>query len=105
MKVFLRDKIYVKNEDNLIYCLEYFEVYDKSNNFILNLNLVAGWDYINPDISNEQGYVPANRFVEDVQLESITCYFLTEGINECLEDNGYEILNAEDLSAISLVRI
>lgn len=57
----------------------------------VELKLVAGWDYIDPDTSDAQGWVPADRFIEDVQYESVVFCFLSEGLIECLEENGYTV--------------
>lgn len=82
--------MYVKNEDNLIYEVKIGTMWDKSLD--IKLNLICGWDYINPDCNDIQGYVPNNRFVEDVQTETEVCYYYEEGIKNCLIENGYEII-------------
>lgn len=92
MKAFLNnEKIYVKNEDNLIYQVKSVNMYDNTNYLTVDLELVAGYDYVNPDHSDKQGYVSAERFVESVQNESVVVYFLEESVKEVLEAN-YEIL-------------
>ena len=62
---------------------------------ILDLNLVCGIDYINPDqqYDDRQGYVRADRFVADVQTAQCVCYYWEESIQECLETNGYEVID------------
>lgn len=93
MIVYLEKKaIFAKNEDNLVYRLKSMEMYDGYDSLRLNLVLVCGFDYINPDISDEQGWCPANKFIEDVQDTQEICYIMSESIKECLEVNGYEIL-------------
>lgn len=85
-------KFYVKNEENFIYEVKSFEAYDGYNTLHFNLELVAGWDYINPDMNDIQGYVPADRFVEDLQSETVIQYFMEESLKECMEANDYEVL-------------
>lgn len=38
------------------------------------------------------GYQLAEEFSEDVQTETVIQYFFKEGLEECLEANGYTIL-------------
>lgn len=86
-------KFYVMNEDEkLVYKVGEYETYYNHNALQINLELVAGWDYINPDYNDVQGWCPADRFVEDVQFEMVSQYFLKEGMEEALEANGYTIL-------------
>lgn len=89
MTYFNQNAIYVKNEDNLIYKVTGFNSYDGYNWIHLNLELYAGYD---------EGWKNPENFIEDVQSEQVICYIFHEGINECLEANGYEIL--ENLPAI-----
>jgi hypothetical protein len=50
MKALLENKaIFVKNEDNLVYKVDSMEIYDGYDSLRLNLVLVCGWDYVNPD--------------------------------------------------------
>lgn len=94
MKSYLGNKaIYVQNEDKLVYKTESIEVYDRYDSLHINLTLVAGWDYVNPDMNNIHGWCPANRFVEDVQTETVIQYFIEESMKESLEANNYEVLN------------
>ena len=86
-------KFYVENEDDkLVYKVGSYETYANCNYLHINLELVAGWDYVNPDENDIQGWCPANRFVEDIQTETVIQYFLQEGMKEALEANGYTIL-------------
>ena len=87
------NKFYVINEDaKLVYMVSEYETYSGVTYLGINLELVAGWDYVNPDYNDVQGWCPADRFVEDVQFESITQYFLKESMEEALEANDYTIL-------------
>ena len=60
---------------------------------MINLILVAGYDYINTDENDIQGYVSASNFVDGVQDETVVQYFMVESMKQCLIDNGYEILD------------
>lgn len=92
-------KFYVLNEDaKLVYKVGEFETYHNSPVIQINLELVAGWDYINPDENDVQGWCPADRFVEDVQFETVNQYFLLEGMHEALRDNDYAILKNAEIS-------
>lgn len=94
MKHYLENyKFYVVNEDEkLVYKVGKFETYGNANFITIELELVAGWDYVNPDENDIQGFVPADRFVEDIQFEYINQYLLEEGMKEALEANGYTVL-------------
>lgn len=86
-------KFYVVNDaENLVYMVNQFEAYYNSEAIHIHLELVAGWDYVNPDENDVQGWCPADRFVEDVQTEIIAQYFLVEGMKEALTENDYTIL-------------
>lgn len=94
MKKYLENnKFYVVDEaEKLVYKVGEFSVYDNSTAIEIHLELVAGWDYVNPDENDIQGWCPANRFIEEVQDEYINQYFLVEGMKESLQENGYTVL-------------
>ena len=94
MKHYLENqKFYVINEEEkLVYKVGEFETYGNADFITWELELVAGVDYINPDENDIQGFVPADRFVEDIQYEYINQLFLVEGAKEVLEYHGYKIL-------------
>lgn len=94
MRHYLEDKkFYVIDEDEkLVYKVGEYETFSGSTFLQINLELVAGWDYVNPDENDVQGWCPADRFVEDIQFESAIQYFLVEGMKEALEQNSYTIL-------------
>lgn len=94
MKHYLEsNKFYVMNEDaKLVYKVAEFETYGDAEFITVELELVAGWDYVNPDENDVQGWVGADRFVEDIQFEYVNQYFLVEGMKEALEANDYTIL-------------
>ena len=104
MKHYLENyKFYVINEDEkLVYKVGKFETYGNANFITVELELVAGWDYVNPDYNDVQGWVSADRFVEDIQYEYINQYFLEEGMKEALTENDFKVLEniTPDLQAI-----
>lgn len=50
------------------------------------LELITGYDYINPDWSNAQGWVSPNNFIDEVQYICGLWYYLEESLNEYLSD-------------------
>lgn len=94
MKHFLENhKFYVANEDGeLVYKVGQFETYGNADFITIELELVAGWDYVNPDENDVQGWVTADRFIEDVQYEYVNQLFIVEGMKEALQENGYTVL-------------
>lgn len=92
-------KFYVYNStEKLVYLVNEFEAYYNSEYLQIHLELVAGWDYVNPDENDVQSWVSADKFIEEVQDEYINQYFLKEGMEEALEENGYTILKEEHIS-------
>lgn len=88
---------HVINEDKFIYKIISVEQLGANEiAYSYNLELVAGYDYINPDENNIQGYVEAKGFTENVQWETFTVYPLTESLGERLEDEGYKVIKIED---------
>lgn len=86
-------KFYVENKhDKLVYKVADYQVYDDCDYIQINLELVAGWDYVNPDENDVQGWCPAENFVEDIQFEYVLQYFFAEGMKEALEEHEYTIL-------------
>lgn len=91
------NKFYVMNDDKkLVYKVGTYEAFSGCTYLQVNLELVAGWDYVNPDYNDIQGWCSADKFVEDVQTEYITQYFLKESMEEALEFNGFHILEKID---------
>lgn len=91
MKTYMNNlNLYALNEDKFVYCVESIESYDNHDYFSVELKLVAGWDYL--DDSNSQGWVPADRFIDDVQYDSIVQYFTIESLTEALEEKGYKVV-------------
>lgn len=71
MKAYLGNKaIFAKNEEEKVYKVESIQTYD-------------GYDWMHLDLVN----------VEDEEdTEHEICYFMEENIKECLEANGYTIV-------------
>ena len=87
------NKFYVINDDEkLVYKVGEFETYSGHEAIHIYLELVAGWDYVNVDYNDIQGWCSADRFVEDIQSDIVAQYFLVEGMKEALEENGYTVL-------------
>lgn len=94
MKHYLEShKFYVIDADEkLVYKVGEFETYGNANFISVELELVAGWDYVDPDHNDVQGWVGADRFIEDIQYEYVTQYILEEGMKEAIKANGFTIL-------------
>lgn len=94
MKHYLENhKFYVENkEEKLIYVVKSYETYANCDYLSIDLELVCGWDYINPDESSKRGWVFADRFVEEVQYDTVNQYFLKEGMEEALKWHDYNIV-------------
>jgi hypothetical protein len=90
-------EIHVINEEKMIYKVEQFRQID-SKEFILSymLELVAGWDYVEPDTSNRQGFISANMFTDDVQSDFLTVYPLQESLGERLKEEGYKVIDISE---------
>lgn len=86
----MNTELIVKDSNNLIYDVSIGAI--EKNYFILELNLLCGYDYINRDENDIQGYISSNNFTDDVQCYEHVCYFLDESVKECLEENGYILL-------------
>ena len=91
MKIYLKD-FYAKSEENFIYKIVSLEVNENSNIIDINLELIAGWDYISEE-KDIQGYVPSDRFVEDVQTLSLCQNILREGMFEALSEYNFTIID------------
>lgn len=105
MKHYLEsNKFYVENEDaKLVYKVGSYETFSGCNYLHINLELIAGWDYVNPDENDVQGWCLAENFVEDIQTETVIQYFLQEGMEEALEANGYTILRKINAALQSVI--
>ena len=104
MKHYLENhKFYVINGENLVYKVGEFETYGNADFITLELELVAGIDYVDVDYSDIQDWVPADNYVDDVQYEYVNQYFLQEGAKEALEANGYTILEEIDFNLQAII--
>lgn len=90
MRVYLEGKkIYVKNTEDMVYEVKYYEGYDGYDSLHFQLELVCGWV--------EDEWKPADCFGDDVQDESVIQYFFKESLEESLDANEYEILEGNPL--------
>lgn len=92
MRIYLEEnkQIYAKDCNDFVYRITNGRM--ESNYIVWDLELYCGWDYINPDKNDKQGYVSANRFIEEVQNDIVIQYFIKEGLKDCLIENGYELI-------------
>ncbi len=64
---------------------------DTSSYMEVKLDLVCGSDWIDVnDYGGTMGWLPSEYFVDEVQYESVICYFYTESIMSALEENGFK---------------
>jgi hypothetical protein len=78
-------------KDGLIYEVTKVRVHDQRNlSLTYDLELICGYDYVNPDESDIQGWVSPNNFVEDVQDDTILVYF-DESLKDRLIEEGFSI--------------
>lgn len=93
----LRTEVYVINEEKMIYKISrYRELQSSTLGFTYDLDLVAGYDYINSDENDIQGFVEAKNFTDDAQSDILTVYPLSESLGERLEESGYTVIKIED---------
>ena len=89
--------IYVMIEKRSIYkVVNYRQVDSKEHGLVYMLELVAGYDYINPDYSDVQGFVSKEGFEEAVQWYSFTVYPLDETLRGRLAEEGFKVINIKD---------
>ena len=86
-------QLYVENDDRLVYQLKDIELMENGLAY-LYLDLVCGYDYVDPDNSNEQGYVDKSKFVEEAQHEIVSCDVMAESLVEAFKNDGYHIIDA-----------
>lgn len=90
----IKTPVYVINEERFIYKIESIEeLSSKTLGFCVNLELVAGYDYINPDENDIQGFVQAEIFTDDVQGDIFTIYPLHESLSDRLEEEDYKVID------------
>ena len=83
--------VYVKHtEDRMIY--ELHKELRVDGWIDLTLELVCGWDYIDADWSDEQGYVGKDFFVEEAEYEFLSCDIMNESILQVLTENGLKVI-------------
>ncbi|PEA25905.1 hypothetical protein CN984_12575 [Bacillus cereus] len=90
----LRTVVHVINEEKMIYKISrYRELQSSELGFTYDLDLVAGYDYIDTDNSNVQGFVEAKNFIDEVQWDTLTVYPLSESLGERLKEQGYTVID------------
>jgi len=92
----------INEEETMIYKLESFNQMGMSNDFGLSVDmeLIAGIEYVNPDYSNAQGWVSKEAFVEHTHDETFTFYPFVETLAEALKEAGFK-----QLSTIASIKI
>lgn len=95
MKVYFNSfKKYAYNkEEKLIYKVVRLDTFDDADYAHVFMELVAFWDYKNPDENDIQGWCPADRAIEEVQDETVQCCIFKESIETALEENDYTVLD------------
>ena len=64
---------------------------DTSSYMEVKLDLVCGKDWVDVnDYGGTMGWVAPEHFIDEVQYESVICYFYTESIMAALTANGYQ---------------
>ena len=100
----MKNGLYVQNEEKMVYKVEMVARQVSEFYYLLNLELVVGWDYVNPDENDVQGYVGAENFVEEVQYESFAFYPIEETINGRLEEEGFKRVYLDELQIEHLIK-
>ena len=88
--------VLVQDEDKFVYKVEMVEQQASEFYYLLNLELVCGWDYVSED-SDIQGYVLPENFTEDIQHISLTFYPMNETIIQRLQYDGYKAVDVSEL--------
>lgn len=84
--------MFLVKKDGLIYEVKVPSVICSTDmSLIYNLALVCGFDYIDPDNNDLQGWVDASRFTSHVQDEDILVLF-DESLSDRLKEEGFEII-------------
>jgi hypothetical protein len=97
MKMKLRNNIYAMTSDKLIYKVVSFEeLWSDELVMDVKMELVAGHDYIDPDWSDQQGYVSHENFTGQIQSDSFTWFPLDETIEGRLADENYKVIDIND---------
>ena len=87
-------------DGEMAYVVSYKIANNDSATIELEIYLMAGWDYIDPDTSDQQGWVLPNRFIDDSRYHTIPCYIEEESIKEALEENGFKIIDKSKMDDI-----
>ncbi|AMW62741.1 hypothetical protein DIGNKC_272 [Bacillus phage DIGNKC] len=85
----------INEEETMIYKLESFNQMSMNKDFGLSVDmeLIAGYDYVEMDYSNKQGWVSKEGFVETTHNETFTFYPFVETLAEALKEAGFKQLS------------
>lgn len=92
--------MYVLNDRrDLCYSISDFDVVTEPGMvyIIWNLRLVSGLDYVDIDNSNRQGWCPPENFIDDIQLETLIQYPMSEGLDAVLSEDGWRPVKMGDI--------
>lgn len=94
--------MFIVKKDGLVYEVKQPKVFciDKMS-LIYELNLICGFDYINPDNNDIQGWVDASRFTKESQSEDILVLY-DESLLDRLNEEGFKVL--DKLPEIHVIR-
>lgn len=93
-----KNKFYVTDNDSqTIYQVASYDVENGSSQIKLNLVPYCIKDFVCPHLSGKKGFLPAYKSSEKLQVEILNVNLMTEGIKNCLKENGYEILKKEPI--------
>lgn len=91
--------IYAK-KDGFIYAVHVQLENNTAQYGYIELSLVCGWDYINIDDSDEQGWVSADNFTDEVAGDILTWEFMYESVPDALTENGYTVYEHDKVKQI-----
>ena len=85
-------KFYAVSEDSFIYEVSFDrELSSREHCLSYNVEMIAGYDYINPDENDLQGYVTPDRFNHN-GISALTLFPLSETLTERLADEGLRVI-------------
>ena len=95
----------VINNDQILYTLRdtpRFK-YDSEvcNSYIVwTLIPIAIYDYVNPDYSDQQGWLQDIPYTGELDYEEIVQYVCQESLKEALEDSGYSFIDVDSIYVV-----
>lgn len=91
VRMYLSQQVFARGEE-LVYRVHSIDVVNNSKPYyIINLELVCGWDYLDEECA-ETGWREPEHFTEDVQWHIVCCYFVEESMLDALRNKGLEIV-------------